>query len=233
MKLELGYKSSIEVRHEHYRCKVEEAFSMLYISDFHFTAYSGDMVQRLVEKIEELNPDILLLGGDYYDSSTGFYHLCKFMKAISHRRNVFAIAGNHDYFFGIAKTKEVIRENNAYWLEEDSFSLQVNNTIIHIDGNKPQRAKRADINILCLHKPIDLEGYYDHYNVVFAGHLHGSQVVLWQTSKGLYPGRLFYKWNMLKKSVGDCLYLISKGIGDTLPIRYNCKKDIILVNVSS
>jgi len=27
------------------------------------------------------------------------------------------------------------------------------------------------------------------------------------------------------------LYIISKGLGDTLPIRYNCRKDMIFVRV--
>jgi uncharacterized protein len=49
--------------------------------------------------------------------------------------------------------------------------------------------------------------------------------------KGLFPGRFFYKWNILEKQIDGCLYAISKGVGDTLPIRYDCPKDILLVEI--
>jgi predicted MPP superfamily phosphohydrolase len=89
----------------------------------------------------------------------------------------------------------------------------------------------ADLNILCLHQPITLKPRKHPYQLVFAGHLHGSQFVFWQTPQGLYPGRWFYTWNRLQDWRDHCLYIISKGLGDTLPIRYNCKKDMIFVRV--
>jgi hypothetical protein len=36
--------------------------------------------------------------------------------------------------------------------------------------------------------------------------------------------------NRLKALVGDCHYYISRRPGDTLPIRYNCSKELIVVD---
>lgn len=36
---------------------------------------------------------------------------------------------------------------------------------------------------------------------------------------------------MLKALAGDCQYYISRGLGDTLPIRYNCPKELIVVDL--
>jgi uncharacterized protein len=91
----------------------------------------------------------------------------------------------------------------------------------------------ADFSILLLHRPIDVRKIAHTYNLIFAGHLHGGQAVLWSTCKGLFPGRLVYKWNRLSVDYGNCQYLISKGLGDTLPIRYNCRKDSILVGINT
>jgi len=103
---------------------------------------------------------------------------------------------------------------------------------IQLDGGRPAAPlPDTDFSILCLHKPMDVVKVAHRYKLIFAGHLHGGQVVLWSGEKGLYPGRLFYKWNRLSADFGNCQYLISRGLGDTLPIRYNCKKEAILVEI--
>ncbi|GEM_PF-3204035 len=37
--------------------------------------------------------------------------------------------------------------------------------------------------------------------------------------------------NILKEKIENCDYYISKGLSDTLPIRFNCSPEIIVVNV--
>lgn len=231
MKLEIGYNTSFEVRKETYHWKAKSGFTILYISDFHFNRYSKNMASAIASKVQELNPDVVLLGGDYVDTSQGLVHFIEFMKAISHRKYIFAVAGNHDYFFGIEKVKEAVVNNNGIWIEKDSVVFLINESRIKIDGNKMQKKAEVDFTILCLHKPEDLKSYNDHYNLAFAGHLHGSQFVFWSTSKGMFPGRFFYKWNRLKMCINSCMFFISKGLGDTLPIRFNCRKDMIFVSV--
>src|SRR6185295_7440286 len=96
-----------------------------------------------------------------------------------------------------------------------SAVVKVDALTIQIDGTTPATSPgTADLSILCLHRPIDVSKIAHHYNLIFAGHLHGSQAVLWSTKNGLYPGRLIYKWNRLSADIGNCRYLISKGLGD-------------------
>lgn len=232
MKFQIGYNTFFEVRKETYIYDDTKHFNVLYLSDFHFNGYSKNIIRRIAEKVNELNPEILLLGGDYADTKKGLFYFEEFLKSIAGIKNKFAIAGNHDYFFGIEKIKEVIVNNYVRWIEKDSFSFKLNGIAIRVDGNKFTTKEKQEFCILCLHKPLDIQKYVYQYNLVFAGHLHGGQVILWQTKKGMYPGRLFYRWNLLKKDYNSCLYLISKGLGDTLPIRYNCSKDIVYVSVS-
>ena len=233
MKLHIGKNPDFEIRRESCLSSKAGKFRVMYLSDLHCNSHSAEILSRILSAINELDPDIILLGGDYVDSPKGLKHFRDFIAEISKRNNVFAIAGNHDYYFGIDKIKNAFVEGNINWLEKQTMTIQIKSINITIVGNEPSwEGKNADFKILCLHKPLDIEEYSTNYDMVFAGHLHGCQFVFWENNKGMYPGRAFYRWNMLRTMVGNCSYFISKGLGDTLPIRYNCKKDIILVDIN-
>ena len=168
------------------------------------------------------------------DSKKGLIELNHFLKSISHRQNVFAVAGNHDYSLGVCQIQEMMIRNNVVWLEDKTINVNIENSIVKIDGNFiTDRAGNTDFSILLLHKPKHIHTFYENYNLALAGHLHGSQVVFWESNDELFPGRLFYRWNILKKKKDKCYYFISKGLGDTLPIRYNCKRDLLFIQVTN
>ena len=230
MKLEIGYNHSFEIRRETCVTNCPDNFTVLYLSDLHLNKFSQSIETRISTTIDELDPTIVCFGGDYVDSKKGLVHLNNLLSSISHRQNIFAIAGNHDYYYGIEEIKKIFIENNAVWLENKSVSLNFRNTKIKIDGNFiNKQIDSYDFSILLLHKPKHTNQFSDNYNLAFAGHLHGSQFVLWKSENKLFPGKLFYKWNILKTKQNNCHYFISKGLGDTLPIRYNCKRDLLFI----
>jgi hypothetical protein len=234
MKLETGYNNSFEVRFEYAVAAVAAPLTVLYISDLHFNRYSAGMVAAMISRIHRLDPDIILLGGDYVDSKNGLLHFNTLMQSFSNRKNVFAIAGNHDYFFGLEEIKKMMTDNKVIWLEKNTVNFNLHNSSIQLNGNLLLiEKKEADLSILFLHKPVHLDKHERNYDLAFAGHLHGCQFVLWQYKKALYPGRLFYKMNVLEKKMNRCHYLISRGMGDTLPIRFNCSKEMIFVTINS
>jgi predicted MPP superfamily phosphohydrolase len=233
MKLEIGYNSSFEIRKENCSAKNGENFSILYLSDLHFNKYSEQIALKIIYSINDLNPDIILLGGDYADTPKGLKIFNTLLQKISNRNNIFAVAGNHDYFIGIEKIEKIIVSNNINWIEKKSLQISINNSPIIIDGNFQQKEKLQNAYyILCTHKPVNIKNHQSRYDIAFSGHLHGSQIVLWTRKEKLYPGILFYKWNRLKLLLYNCNYYISKGLGDTLPIRYNCKKEILFITVN-
>lgn len=232
MKLEIGYNHPFEIRRETYVAGCNASFSVLYLSDLHFTRSSGQMTETIAAAIEKLDPSIILFGGDYSDSQHGLVHLNTLMQAVAHRKNVFAIAGNHDSRW-IERIKTIAYNNNVQWIEKRSVHVNIAGARIRIDGNCITTANSdCDFSILALHKPVNAEQMKNNYNLALAGHLHGSQFVFWRSGEGLFPGKLFYRWNILKTKADDCLYMISKGLGDTLPIRYNCKRDVLLIQVT-
>ncbi|TGM01930.1 metallophosphoesterase [Leptospira jelokensis] len=232
MKLEIGYNFPFEVRYETLTYNGKDDFSILFLSDLHLNHFTKPKTNSIIQKIEELNPTIILFGGDYVDTNQGLLQLDCLLQSISHRQNLFAIAGNHDHFFGIGKIKRVMESNQVVWLETQSMELQINGTKIEIFGYLQKHVeKNADISILVLHNPNSIDKINVHHDIIFAGHLHGCQFVFWEKRNGLYPGKLFYKWNVLKGIYAHCHYFISKGLGDSLPVRFNCKRDMIFLQV--
>jgi len=232
MKLEIGYNDDFEIRREFYQTQTPCKFSILFISDLHLNGFSKDLIDNLKNQIEALNPSILLLGGDYVDSKKGFPFFKEFLSFLLQRKNNYAIAGNHDFFYGLDKIKNEIIKNKVIWMDKNIERLNLGNINIYISNSRMAETNKAtDFSILLQHNPKNIDKTKNKFNLAFAGHLHGCQFVFWDNNKGLYPGRLFYKWNILKTKIGDTYYLVSKGLGDTLPIRYNCKKDIIFVEV--
>lgn len=232
MRLEIGYNHDFEVREETYLTATGPSFTVLYLSDLHLTHWSGPTISKLEQTITRLNPRILLLGGDYVDGARGLRHFARLMKFLANRELVFAVAGNHDVFFGVERLRQLAERNNLVWLMDAAADITLDGHRVRISPSPTtEQSEGVDFSILCLHKPFDLPSLPCLPNLAFAGHLHGSQFVFWQSARGLFPGRLFYRWNMLKTTVSSCLYLISKGLGDTLPIRYNCKKDVVFVTV--
>lgn len=234
MKLEIGYNTTIEVRREYCQSDLVEGLKIMYLSDLHLNRWGNKTVNRILEIAESECPDIILFGGDYIDTDRGFPYFIKLLNSLSKYENVFAIAGNHDYFFGLNSIKKCFELNHIEWIDKRSITIRVKDQLVKIDGNLESKLICSNsFNILSLHKPIDMEPYKSAYDIAFAGHLHGSQFVFGQSEKGLYPGRFFYKWNILKKEIGRCTYYISKGLGDTLPIRFNCKKEVLIVETTN
>jgi predicted MPP superfamily phosphohydrolase len=241
MKLEIGYKYLPEVRRYTYPSETLSGKRIVYISDLHYHRVSRPRVNRHILQIRQLDPDILLLGGDYVDTPFGLSNFQHFIESIN-KMPVFAIAGNHDSPY-IRRIRAIVENAGAEWIHNDSTTLQQGLLRIQIDGTRPAEESRAestgavstgaDLSILCLHHPIDIQNLAHRYNLVFAGHLHGGQIVLWQNANGLYPVKWRYPLNRLDMAYGSCRYIISKGLGDTLPIRYACPRDIIVVDFES
>jgi predicted MPP superfamily phosphohydrolase len=233
MKLEIGYNHPYEIRKVGLAANCDAQFSICYISDLHFNRYSGPVCRKLSEDINRLDPDIILLGGDYADSKKGLAHLDDLLKQIAPNKKLFAIAGNHDEFFGIEKIKAVMKANGVGWIEQRSVYVALGRTMVRIDGNRSfEQEAAADFSILCLHKPLPAENIRDRYHLAVAGHLHGGQFVFWQNDNGLYPAKFFYPCNFIERRRPGGVYLVSKGLGDTLPVRYNCKQDLLFVQVN-
>ncbi|HYC78851.1 MAG TPA: hypothetical protein VEI02_14595, partial [Planctomycetota bacterium] len=69
--------------------------------------------------------------------------------------------------------------------------------------------------------------------VAFAGHLHGGQCVFFRRGARLYPGAWFNRWTGLRFDVGATKLFVSLGLGDTLPLRWNCPREVVTLDLTA
>jgi uncharacterized protein len=216
--LELAARGSLVVRR--YEFQHTETVRLLYASDLHLIRGTHHVVEQLLKRTDETEPDLVLLGGDLLDLWSGASLLKSLISNIP--VPVWAISGNHDRIPGVARVRDAVEEVGGYWLEDTSTLCSG----LRIDGVCRNDGAGS---ILCTHDPVVFpNAARAGYGLVLAGHLHGSQVVFAERSGKLYPGAWIYRWNGDFFQDGNCSMLVSRGVNDTLPIRWNCPRDIIL-----
>lgn len=231
MKLNFGYgHADFRVRKAHHHVAGLPQITICYLADLHLNGYSSLLVEQLIESIYNDKPDLILLGGDYVDTNKGWPFFERLLEACHACCATFAIAGNHDRFFGLARIRAAVETSGVHWLEQGVSQLNLKNCRVDLYGEIPERrSNEASLSIAVLHEPVDSKALENKCELAFAGHLHGCQFVLMNRNHGLYPGKWFYRNNFTEFRKGSFAYFISRGLGDTLPIRLNCPHEYLRV----
>ena len=200
--------------------KLNNKVKIVHISDLHNEIFE-DNQQKLIDKVKNESPDLIVLTGDMADGSPtlGTELL---LEGICDVAPMFYVTGNHEYPMIRVKNKSGTYENiismmkryGVRVLEDESSLLTVGETELIIAGiNDPDveldgRAKSKeelknifqDINqnekytILLAHRPEDYHDYMDYgFDLVLSGHTHGGQIRIPLFLNGLFaPGQGFF-----------------------------------------
>ena len=81
--------------------------TVAFLTDIHHGPFvSLDWVAGLVRTVLALDPDVIVLGGDYSLRETRFIAPCfDVLKGLTAPLGVFGVLGNHDYAHGLAETR--------------------------------------------------------------------------------------------------------------------------------
>jgi hypothetical protein len=229
--LEFGSRAPLHVRHEHVDVASASvaAWRLVYASDLHLTARRQHVGAALVEVVARERPDAVLLGGDLLDRRAGVDVLAQTVQQLEVHAPVFAVAGNHDDGLGRDCARSAVRSGGGHWLHDEEGELLGPGARLQLHARVRRRVARdaGCVRALVGHDPRIIEAAAPHYDVVFAGHLHGGQCVWWNQGGRLYPGAWFHRWNGLRFAVEDAVLLVSCGAADTLPIRFRCPREVL------
>lgn len=200
-------ETNIQIRRYKFRHKkIKDNVRLVFISDLHNNLYGENQIE-LRTIIAEQKPDIVLLGGDFFDKVGEIRHTVTLLDWLGQNYPAFFITGNHEFLFrNIEEIKALVRELNIMVLEGDSLTLpgtRENITLSGIDDNSRYWRFRkelkktggkldpAQFNILLIHRPERINQYQQYeFDLVLTGHAHGGQVRLPGLINGLYaPGQ--------------------------------------------
>ena len=231
-RLEIGLKRPLLVRRESITSSAN-ALRLAYVSDLHLRRKrSMHLCQQVFDACVTSQPDLIVLGGDYVDHRSElaiFGDLCQQLSSLA---PVMAIAGNHDVSIGLDRIRKTVELGRGVWIEEGVNFIEHDGRVLAIAGPKHARNIDADVRILCAHNPrIWKKAKQLDYDLVLAGHLHGCQWVSFSYKGRLYPGAWFYPFCYLNHQVASSRLIVSRGVSDLIPIRWNCPREIVVCSV--
>ena len=224
------------------------SLSILMISDVHAGMYMlEDDMLKYTEAINNLNPDVIFIPGDFVTSRTDeIYPFVKAFSGLKAKYGIYTCLGNHDFFADPDVITDEIRKMGMQVLRNETEELEWNGTKIMLSGVDDGRhanfkkvtyeASSLDTTrILLCHKPYFFEtAAAGKFDLTLSGHTHGGQIVLFDAlGVKITPAALASPYVSGKYRMGDSLMYVSRGIGTVgLPVRVNCPPEITVFSLT-
>lgn len=213
-----------------------ENLSIFHISDIHL-CFSTGILDTLKTVIFNANPDLIVATGDYYDVPKGAKNFRNFLLEICKTYTVVLIRGNHDTMYGSKISNLLLGIENCFVVENSTYRYRSKKGYIYnITSWKHKNdllQNSAEKNIVLTHNPEKINTkQLAGIDLILAGHLHGGQIILCKTRNNSYfPGCIFYNYCTDRKQIGNTTIIVSKGLGDLIPFRINCPREIVRITI--
>ncbi|MGH9551722.1 MAG: metallophosphoesterase [Terriglobales bacterium] len=155
---------------------------------------------------------------------------------------VFAILGNHDWWFNGEKMREFFAHEKIRVLENESVQLKFNNKTFYVAGLADFWTRKADIPkaladvpsdqpvILMSHNPDVFPQVLPRVSLTVAGHTHGGQVSLPLVGALIVPSEYGNRYAQHEVIEDGKHMFVATGIGTSvLPIRFLLPPEISFV----
>ncbi|MFB6341001.1 metallophosphoesterase [Saccharicrinis sp. FJH62] len=222
---------------------------LVFISDVHLGPYiSEKRVQKVVKRINALQPDIILLSGDYIDMKAKYiapvFDALQILKAPMGK---YGVLGNHEF---IEDPQQVIRKfreskinlchNNSFWITEGRDSIKIGGVgdLWESDQkieNTINDVRDSDFCILLSHNPDYMEELKTNkIDLMLSGHTHGGQVTLFGLWAPLLPSDYGQKYRYGLRQVKHTQLYVTSGVGVVgVPFRFFCRPEIVEITLKT
>ena len=234
-----------------------EGFRIAQVSDLH-NAELGKDNNKLIEKLNECEPDIIVLTGDLIDSNhTNLEVALSFAQQAVKIAPCYFVTGNHEAWVGsqYEELKTSLENAGVTVLQDEAIELNYGNECIQLIGlNDPDFSERdsflsesiletklSQVNIsngftiLLSHRPEHFNVYQNkNIDLVLSGHAHGGQFRLPFLGGVIAPNQgLFPKYDAGIYTENGTTMIVSRGIGNSIiPVRINNRPEIIIIELN-
>ena len=235
-----------------------ESYSIVWVSDIHYgTIQNPQLVKDSISKIDDLKPDIVVLGGDIVDERTSKEDMNEIFEELSRINSTYGtyyVFGNHDTqpattdyengnrTFSDEELNKTITDNGIKILNDEKITI--NDSIVLVgrsDAEWENSIDRIDISrilnesdlskyvVVLDHQPADYnENSQKGADLQISGHTHGGQMFPIGIMLKL-TGHLVYG----EYHFGDMEQIVSSGLtGWGWPMRNEAKCEYVLININ-
>ncbi len=237
-----------------------DGYTIVQISDLHNEEFGKDN-ERLIKKIKETKPDIIVITGDLLDSyNTNIPRAEVFVREVVKIAPTYYTTGNHEYrllddYLVFEEYMESLGihtlHNEGEIIEIDGQKIQIlgldasmyYNGRYYIPNNKNVQVHEIlnSINdeslysVLLSHRPELFDIYVEeNINLELAGHTHGGQIRIPFLGGIIAPNQdgLFPKYDSGLFEEDDTTMIISRGLGNSsFPVRIFNQPEIVVVKL--
>lgn len=229
--------------------KETQNIKVVQLSDLHLQAVNYSL-RKLAARLNELQPELVLLTGDAIDKAENLPLLDQFLGLIDQKIKKVAILGNWEYWghIDLTQLQRVYQNHNGTLLVNQTLRHVVGHKSISITGVDDFIGGRADIKMaLKDYQPSDYHIVLNHcpqyseqisaqlapnlnVDFILAGHTHGGQFNFFGFIPFLPQGSGKYVKGWYNENVPK-LY-VSKGIGTSIfPARFGARAEMAIFNL--
>lgn len=218
------------------------------LSDIHIQEkYSTSQLEKIVTKVNNEKPDIILFTGDLFDNYAKYgpeEEVINALRRLSAPLGKYAVWGNHDYGGGAARIyPEILAASDFQLLENSGVNISLpNGKSVYIGGlddsmlgnpsiDNTLADRQSDYTILLSHEPDEADTILNHdIQLIFSGHSHGGQVNLpFFTIKNTMAKKYYDGFYNLANAT--TLY-VNTGLGTTkIPARFRVPPEIAIFDL--
>ena len=216
-------------------------------SDLHLSPIDGErLLAKIIDKMNSLNPDIILLAGDIVDDKAEILEQRKIgesFKKLNPKYGIYTINGNHEFINGVDASVDYAEHlgmkvlRDEYEFIDSSFYVIGREDVSMNSFTGRKRKTLEDIissinsdhpKILLDHTPVKLEqAEKNGIDLQFSGHTHHGQI---------WPGNIITEsiyevsWGYKKK--GNTHYYVTSGAGTWgPPVSTGSKSEIVNIKI--
>lgn len=230
-----------------------DGFKIVQLSDLHGAEFGEDGM-GLVEKVKELEPDIIALTGDFVTDEGDLAAVKKLAGRLTELCPVYFVSGNHEFGSGLAiKVRNILERAGVKYLSNEYLTINrgedeillggVEDPLAYADMLSPDElaqkmndAAPDAFKILLGHRNYWMTEYPElPVDLIFCGHAHGGLIRI--PGVGGLIGtdrRLFPDFDAGEYNNGRYTLIVSRGLGNSVPIpRVFNRPEIVCVELSS
>lgn len=230
-----------------------DGFKIVQLSDLHGAEFGEDGME-LVEKVKELEPDIIALTGDFVTDEGDLAAVEKLAARLTELCPVYFVSGNHEFGSGLAvKVRNILERAGVKYLSNEYLTISrgedgillggVEDPLAYADMLSPDElaqkmndAAPDAFKILLGHRNYWMTEYPElPVDLIFCGHAHGGLIRI--PGVGGLIGtdrRLFPDFDAGEYNNGRYTLIVSRGLGNSVPIpRIFNRPEIVCVELSS